>query len=200
MELIAFLILLVVVVIWSIKKIDSNTIRKNTIDQNNKTDKEKMSTPNFTTAKNVTSQISEYLKKNNIRFWLSEDSKTFRVGFDLEHHGKYEMFINLFNDYIAFTCGVIEDVSDEAVSKTAEIVTRINQFYNFGHLEFYYESRVVAFKNEYILFENELTENKFRMYFDLTLEGSKDCRSLVSKVVNDGEEPVIAMMNLGNNK
>ena len=200
MELIAFLILLVVVVIWSIKKIDSNTIRKNTIDQNNKTDKEKMSTPNFTTAKNVTSQISEYLKKNNIRFWLSEDSKTFRVGFDLEHDGKYEMFIYLSDGYITFTCGVIEDVNDEAVSKTAEIVTRINQFYNFGHLNFYYESRVVAFKNVYIFYENELTENKFRMYFDLTLDGAKDCRSLVSKVVNDGEEPVIAMMNLGNNK
>lgn len=142
--------------------------------------------------------ISNFFHNNNIRYWLSEDNKTFRVGFEMENEGVFDIYINIDNHYIIFNCAVLEDIKDEAVANTLDIVARINQFYNLGLLNFYFENRFIAFKNVLLLFENELTENKFKLYFDSTIDGARSCRPVVSKVVLDGEEPVIAMMSIGN--
>jgi hypothetical protein len=158
-----------------------------------------MNAAKIKTPQNMINLIADYFKKNNIKYWLSEDQKTFRVGFDLENEGKYEVFINIHENYLIFNCEVLDEITDDAVTNTIDIITRINQFYNLGFLNFYFESRIVAFKNVYVLFENELTENKFQLYFDSTIDGARSCRPLVTKVAIDGEEPIIAMMNIGNN-
>ena len=197
MELIIFLILLMLFVNWSLNKIDKQIFKQKISDKSKK--KEKMKTPNFIAPQNLISLISGYFNKNNIRYWLSEDHKTIRVGFDLEKEGTFDIYIKINDNYINFNCAVLEDIKDEAVANTLDILARINQFYNLGFLNFYFENRLVAFKISYLLFENELTENKFKLYFDSTIDGARSCRPLISRVAIDGEEPIIAMMSIGNN-
>jgi hypothetical protein len=178
-------------------KIDKQLVKQKNLDKVK--EKKKMNTPNFIAPQNLIALISEYFNKNNIRYWLSEDHKTFRVGYDLTDEGKFEIFINVEEHYLLFNCAVLEDVKDEAVANTLDIIARINQFYNLGFLNFYFESRVVGFKISYLLFENELTENKFKTYFECTIDGARSCRPLITKVAVEGEEPIIAMMNMINN-
>ena len=197
MELFIFLILLMLVVNWSMNKIEKQVVKQKNSDKEK--EKKKMNTPNFIAPQNLITLISEYFNKNNIRYWLSEDHKTFRVGYDLTGEGKFEIFINVEEHYLLFNCAVLEDVKDEAVANTLDIIARINQFYNLGFLNFYFESRVVGFKISYLLFENELTENKFKTYFECTIDGARSCRPLITKVAVEGEEPIIAMMSMINN-
>ncbi len=197
MELFIFLILLMLVVNWSMNKIDKQVVKQKIIDKVK--EKKKMNTHNFIAPTNIVALISAYFNKNNIRFWLSEDQKTFRVGYDLTYEGKFEIFINVEDHYLLFNCAVLEDIKDEAVANTLDIIARINQFYNLGFLNFYFESRVVGFKISYLLFENELTENKFKTYFECTIDGARSCRPLITKVAVEGEEPIIAMMSMINN-
>lgn len=197
MELFIFLILLMLVVNWSMNKIDKQVVKQKIIDKVK--EKKKMNTHNFIAPTNIVALISAYFNKNNIRFWLSEDQKTFRVGYDLTDEGKFEIFINVEDHYLLFNCAVLEDIKDEAVANTLDIIARINQFYNLGFLNFYFESRVVGFKISYLLFENELTENKFKTYFECTIDGARSCRPLITKVAVEGEEPIIAMMSMINN-
>ena len=188
---------MVFVVNWSMNSIDKQVVKQKITDKTK--ENKKMNTPNFIAPQNLISLISEYFNKNNIRYWLSEDHKTFRVGYDLTGEGKFEIFINVEEHYLLFNCAVLEDVKDEAVTNTLDIIARINQFYNLGFLNFYFESRVVGFKISYLLFENEMTENKFKTYFECTIDGARSCRPLITKVAVDGEEPIIAMMNMINN-
>ena len=197
MELFIFLILLMLVVNWSMNSIDKQVVKQKITDK--KMENKKMNTPNFIAPQNLITLISEYFNKNNIRYWLSEDHKTFRVGYDLADEGKFEIFINVEEHYLLFNCAVLEDVKDEAVANTLDIIARVNQFYNLGFLNFYFESRVVGFKISYLLFENELTENKFKTYFECTIDGARSCRPLITKVAVEGEEPIIAMMSMINN-
>ena len=197
MELFIFLVLLMLVVNWSMNKIDKQVVKQKIIDKVK--EKKKMNTHNFIAPTNIVALISAYFNKNNIRFWLSEDQKTFRVGYDLTDEGKFEIFINVEDHYLLFNCAVLEDIKDEAVANTLDIIARINQFYNLGFLNFYFESRVVGFKISYLLFENELTENKFKTYFECTIDGARSCRPLITKVAVEGEEPIIAMMSMINN-
>jgi len=197
MELFIFLILLMLVVNWSMNSIDKQVVKQKITDK--KMENKKMNTPNFIAPQNLITLISEYFNKNNIRYWLSEDHKTFRVGYDLTGEGKFEIFINVEEHYLLFNCAVLEDVKDEAVANTLDIIARVNQFYNLGFLNFYFESRVVGFKISYLLFENELTENKFKTYFECTIDGARSCRPLITKVAVEGEEPIIAMMSMINN-
>lgn len=197
MELFIFLVLLMLVVNWSMNKIDKQVVKQKILDKVK--EKKKMNTHNFIAPTNIVALISAYFNKNNIRFWLSEDQKTFRVGYDLTGEGKFEIFINVEDHYLLFNCAVLEDIKDEAVANTLDIIARINQFYNLGFLNFYFESRVVGFKISYLLFENELTENKFKTYFECTIDGARSCRPLITKVAVEGEEPIIAMMSMINN-
>ena len=197
MELFIFLVLLMLVVNWSMNKIDKQVVKQKIFDKVK--EKKKMNTHNFIAPTNIVALISAYFNKNNIRFWLSEDQKTFRVGYDLTGEGKFEIFINVEDHYLLFNCAVLEDIKDEAVANTLDIIARINQFYNLGFLNFYFESRVVGFKISYLLFENELTENKFKTYFECTIDGARSCRPLITKVAVEGEEPIIAMMSMINN-
>jgi hypothetical protein len=178
-------------------KIDKQVVKQKILDKVK--EKKKMNTPNFIAPQNLITLISEYFNKNNIRYWLSEDHKNFRVGYDFTGEGKFEIFINVEEHYLLFNCAVLEDVKDEAVANTLDIIARINQFYNLGFLNFYFESRVVGFKISYLLFENELTENKFKTYFECTIDGARSCRPLITKVAVEGEEPIIAMMSMINN-
>ena len=191
MELIA--LLLFIAFIWTINKMDAK-----------KTSNEKLEkslfivNPNLSVIvdnNNLTEKISGYLQ-NNIRYWLSEDQKSFRTGFDLDSEGCFDMFVNIHDNHLSFACEVMTQIGDDDVAKTIEITSRINQYYNFGQLNFFFENRVIVFKIVYPLYHNELDENKFRMYFDGALDGARNCRPIINKVLVEGEEPAIAVMNI----
>lgn len=193
MELIAFL-LFIAFINWTINKMDNN---KSTIEKIVKTSEAEK--PNLSTIlenSNLAEKISGYFKKNNIRYWLSEDQKSFRTGFDLDNEGCFDMFINIHDNHLSFVCEAMTQIEDDDVAKTLEIISRINQYYNFGQLNFFFESRVIGFKIVYPLYQNFLNENKFSMYLDGALDGARNCRPVIKKVLVEGEEPVIAVMNI----
>jgi hypothetical protein len=171
------------------------------IKKKTKIDKTKKSTNQMLarSAKALIEQISDYLKIDNLKHWVLEDDTVIRLGIELEDKECYELFIMVpeKQHYIEFKCVVQIDVPDESVLKTAEMIARINQFFSFGHLIFYFETREVVFENVMILYENELTANKFKLFFEHTFNGAKHCRPLIQKVVLEGEDPVLAMMNWG---
>ena len=193
MELIAFL-LFIGFVSWSIKKMSENKSNENHKEKSAEVVNSSLSID--TRSINLIDNISGYFQKNNIRYWLSEDRKSFRTGFDLDSEGCYDMFINIYDNHLSFACEVMTHIEDDTVAKTLEITSRINQYYNFGQLNFFFESRVIAFKVVYPLYQNELNEDKFRMYFNGALDGARNCRPVIKKVLEEGEEPVIAVMNI----
>ena len=193
-----FLVAFYFLVNWSLNRTEKQTTKQKEIDKliqknNNK---------NIDVVKEeelMIDKITSILRSKGLNYWVAQDEKSVKVSFTLSEGQTFDMFIYFSDNFLEFNCPVLFDVSDDSVSSAAEIVTRLNQYYNFGNLKFYYESRTIVFQNNFILYENEITENKFMMYFDFTLEGARDCRPLVSKVVIDKEEPVIAMMGLGSN-
>jgi hypothetical protein len=193
MELIA-LLLFIAFIIWSINKMDNKKSNEEKLEKNLVVAKPNLSV--IVDNSNLAEIISSYLQKINIRYWISEDQKSFRSGFDLGNEGRFDMFINIHDNHLSFVCEVMTHIGDEAVSKTTEITSRINQYYNFGQLNFFFESRVIAFKIVYPLYHNELDESKFRMYFDGALDGARNCRPVINKVLVEGEEPAIAVMNI----
>jgi len=193
MELIA-LLLFIGLVISSINKMDKNS---STIKKSPKTSEvEKENLPKPIDERNLAERIAGYFQNNNIRYWISEDQKSFRSGFDLGNEGCFDMFINIHDNHLSFACEVMTHIEDDAVVRALEITSRINQYYNFGQLNFFFESRVIAFKIVYPLYHNELDESKFRMYFDGALDGARNCRPVINKVLVEGEEPAIAVMNI----
>lgn len=200
MVMLAFLLSLIVFVNWRLNRIEKQTTKQKEIDKlvlQNKNNDEKKNLLNKEIQ--MIDKITNILRNNGLKYWVSQDEKSIKVSFTLSEGQIFDMFIYLSDNFLEFNCPVLFDVSDYSVSSAAEIVTRLNQYYNFGNLKFYYESRTIVFQNIFVFYENEITENKFMMYFDFTLEGARDCRPLVSKVVIDKEEPVIAMMGLGAN-
>ena len=193
MELIA-LLLFIGLVISSINKMNK---KSSTIKKLPKTSEaEKQNLPTVIVDRSLAEIIAGYFQKNNIRYWLSEDQKSFRTGFDLNNEGCFDMFINIHDNHLSFECEVMTQIEDDAVARTLEITSRINQYYNFGQLNFFFESRVIVFKIVYPLYHNELDECKFRMYFDGALDGARNCRPVINKVLVEGEEPAIAVMNI----
>jgi hypothetical protein len=193
MELIA-LLLFIGIFNWSVNKMDKKPSNSKNIGESNES--ENPSLPLDIKDENLAVRIAGYFQKNNIRYWLSEDQKSFRIGFDLDNEGCFDMFINIHDYHLAFACEVMNEIEDEAVAKTLEITSRINQFYNFGQLNFFFESRLLFFKIVFPLYQNDLNESKFRMYFDAAMDGARNCRPVIKKVVIEGEEPAIAVMSI----
>ena len=193
MELLIFL-LFIAFVVWTINKMDKN--KSTTKNNPETTNPKKLVLPIISESRNPDQIIKDYFNKNNIRYWLSEDKKSFRTGFDLDNEGSFEIFINIHNTHISFVCDIVNHIENYEIEKTLEIISRINQYYNFGQINFFFESRIVAFKLGYPFYENILNEDKFGMYFNGVLDGARNCRPIIKKVLVEGEEPAIAVMNI----
>jgi len=193
MELIA-LLLFIAFIIWTINKRDAKKSKNEKLEKTPEVANTNLSV--IVDNNNLVEKISDYLQKHNIRYWLSEDQKSFRTGFDLDSEGCFDMFVNIHDNHLSFACEVMIQIGDDDVAKTIEITSRINQYYNFGQLNFFFENRVIVFKIVYALYHNELDESKFRMYFDGALDGARNCRPVINKVLVEGEEPAIAVMSI----
>lgn len=86
MELFLFLVLLIIVVTWGMGSLDKQVAKQKDADKLKPV--ANMNAAKIKTLQNMINLIADYFKKNKIKYWLSEDQKTFRVGFDLENEGK----------------------------------------------------------------------------------------------------------------
>lgn len=141
-------------------------------------------------------QVTSFLTNNNLKYLLSDDEKSVKVGFTLDNEELLDVFVYVNHAYIEFNSPVLSDIPDESVVGASEITTRLNQFYKLGHFKFFYETRHLIFHNILVFYDNPLTEGDFMMYLNHTVDSCKDCRPIVSKVVMDKEEPVIAVMGM----
>ena len=198
MGIVLIIMLFVVIVNWSIDKIDDSTEKINEeIFQKNILPETNEPLHPLTTL-TLREQIAAHLKKGNVKFWFSDENPHFKIGYHFSPDDIYDLYFNVPKNekYIEFVCEVWTDIPDDAIDKICEIIARINQCYKFGYVNFFFESRLVTFNTTMILYENELTENKLELYIHDTVQGAQNCRPIIKMVLYEGVEPVIAMMNI----
>ena len=146
--------------------------------------------------------VTGHLIRKNLRYWISDNNEFIRIPISDDYNENYDCYLKFFDDdrYLVFGCEVVTDIPDKAVQSTCEIITRINQYYHYGHLKFYIETRNICFTFEMINSEKELSFKNFEIWLDVVFNGAKTCRPVISKVEHENVEPFLAMMNLGKNE
>ena len=189
-----------IVVNWALNNVQKKNDQKKMIEKINHQKKlnknEGIAKSHKTT---LSDQIVLMLNKKNFKYWVSDDFKKIIVGFNFEKGGVIDIHINIFDRYLEFTSLILSEIQDDSVSAAIEITSRLNQHLNFGHLNFYFEDRGIAYHYSCLFVKNEINESIFYSCIDYALLSVSHCRPIIYKAVVEKEEPFLAMMNFETN-
>ena len=147
--------------------------------------------------KEISHRITDYLNKNKILYTTANAGSTYRIIFENGENDEHQILIEIPDQksYIKFSCLIFRNVPDEALSRSAEIITRINNRYVLGNLLLMYEERLIIFEANMILTDiNQFTEEHIELYLNETIKAGYWCKPLINKVIIDNEEPIIALL------
>jgi hypothetical protein len=147
--------------------------------------------------KDIGHRITDYLNKNNILYTTADGGSTYRIIYENGETDDHQILIKIPDQksYIKFSCLIFRNVPDDALSRSTEIITRINNRYVLGNLLLMYEERLIIFEANMILTDiHQLTEECIEMYINETLKAGYWCKPLINKVIVDNEEPIIALL------
>jgi len=179
-----------------------NFKKKNNLSNSgiNTTNQQKQKNINITHGelkKEISHRITDYLNKNNILYTTADGGSTYRIIYENGETDDHQILIKIPDQksYIKFSCLIFRDVPDDTLSRSAEIITRINNRYILGNLLLMYEERLIIFEANMILTDiHQLTEECIEMYINETLKAGYWCKPLINKVIVDHEEPIIALL------
>lgn len=147
----------------------------------------------------LTSIVTTLLNKENYRYTVCNEGRQFQLGFKNGFDDTpFETFIEISDNsrYIEFTSIVYRDIPDDSLTKSIEVITRLNQNYVLGHYNFLFEERIVLFKAFYILdTKKTFSEELFFDHFEYVNRAPKYCKKILHDVINNNEEPILAIMN-----
>ena len=147
--------------------------------------------------KEISHRITDYLNKNKILYSTADAGSTYRIIYENGENDEHQILIEIPDQksYIKFSCLIFRNVPDDALSRSTEIITRINNRYVLGNLLLMYEERLVIFEANMILTDiNQLTEEFIELYLKETIKAGYWCKPLINKVIIDNEEPIIALL------
>jgi hypothetical protein len=179
-----------------------NLKKKNNSSGNfvNESNQEELKTINITyedLKKEISHRITDYLNKNKILYTTTNGGSTYRIIYENGENDEHQILIEIPDQksFIKFSCLIFRNVPDEALSRSAEIITRINNRYVLGNLLLMYEERLIIFEANMILTDiNQFTEEHFELYLNETIKAGYWCKPLINKVIIDHEEPIIALL------
>ena len=147
--------------------------------------------------KEISHRITDYLNKNKILYTTADAGSTYRIIYENGENDEHQILIQIPDQksYIKFSCLIFRNVPDEALSRSAEIITRINNRYTLGNLLLMYEERLIIFEANMILTDiNQFTEEHIELYLNESIKAGYWCKPLINKVIIDHEEPIIALL------
>ena len=147
--------------------------------------------------KEISHRITDYLNKNKILYTTADAGSTYRIIYENGENDEHQILIQIPDQksYIKFSCLIFRNVPDEALSRSAEIITRINNRYTLGNLLLMYEERLIIFEANMILTEiQQVTEEFIELYLNESIKAGYWCKPLINKVIIDHEEPIIALL------
>ena len=147
--------------------------------------------------KEISHRITDYLNKNKILYTTTNGGSTYRIIYENGENDEHQILIEIPDQksHIKFSCLIFRNVPDDALSKSAEIITRTNNRYVLGNLLLMYEERFIIFEANMILTDiQQLTEDFIELYLNETIKAGYWCKPLINKVIVDHEEPIIALL------
>jgi hypothetical protein len=147
--------------------------------------------------KEISHRITDYLNKNKILYTTADAGSTYRIIYENGENDEHQILIQIPDQksYIKFSCLIFRNVPDEALSRSAEIITRINNRYTLGNLLLMYEERLIIFEANMILTDiQQVTEEFIELYLNESIKAGYWCKPLINKVIIDHEEPIIALL------
>jgi len=147
--------------------------------------------------KEISHRITDYLNKNKILYTTADAGSSYRIIYENGENDEHQILIQIPDQksYVKFSCLIFRNVPDEALSRSAEIITRINNRYTLGNLLLMYEERLIIFEANMILTDiQQVTEEFIELYLNESIKAGYWCKPLINKVIIDHEEPIIALL------
>jgi hypothetical protein len=174
-----------------------NNLSSNDLNAPNQQEPQKKEITHDDLKKELCHRITDYLNKNKILYTTADGGSTYRIIYENGENDEHQILIEIPNQksYIKFSCLIFRNVPDDALSRSAEIVTRINNRYILGNLMLMYEERLIIFEANMILTDiHQLTEEFIELYLNESIKAGYWCKPLIKKVIIDHEEPIIALL------
>jgi len=185
----------VMIYFYNLKK--KNNSSGNFVNESNQEEPKNIKVTYEDLKKEISHRITDYLNKNKILYTTTNGGSTYRIIYENGENDEHQILIEIPDQksYIKFSCLIFRNVPDEALSRSAEIITRINNRYVLGNLLLMYEERLIIFEANMILTDiNQFTEEHIELYLNETIKAGYWCKPLINKVIIDHEEPIIALL------
>ena len=175
----------------------NNKSSDNFVNESNQEEPKNMKVTYDDLKKEISHRITDYLNKNKILYTTADAGSSYRIIYENGENDEHQILIEIPDQksYIKFSCLIFRNVPDEALSRSAEIITRINNRYILGNLLLMYEERLIIFEANMILTDfHQLTEELIELYLNEAIKAGYWCKPLINKVIIDNEEPIIALL------
>jgi hypothetical protein len=174
-----------------------NNSSNNDIDTPNQHEPKNINVSNDDLKKEISHRITDYLNKNKILYTTTDAGSTYRIIYENGENDDHQVLIEIPDQksFIKFSCLIFRNVPDDALSRSAEIITRINNRYILGNLLLMYEERLIIFEANMILTDiHQITEEFIELYLNESIKAGYWCKPLINKVIIENEEPIIALL------
>jgi len=174
-----------------------NNSSNNDIDTPNQHEPKNINVSHDDLKKEISHRITDYLNKNKILYTTADAGSTYRIIYENGENDDHQVLIKIPDQksFIKFSCLIFRNVPDDALSRSAEIITRINNRYILGNLLLMYEERLIIFEANMILTDiHQITEEFIDLYLNETIKAGYWCKPLINKVIIENEEPIIALL------
>ncbi len=147
----------------------------------------------------IQQKIVYFLNNNDIKYNVTNQGTLYNMTFGAEK-AEVELFIRIDREggFVKFNSLLYPDIPDSKMMKVAELATRLNENMILGHFNVFYDLRMAAYESVIVLFDLELTSELLQLYMTYCKKASYDYRPLFKRVIENDEEPLLAVISFHN--
>jgi hypothetical protein len=145
-------------------------------------------------------RIKAFLAYKNLLYQYEEQDQRFILLFqNSDNTPDLRIYVEVKDSYISFSTVYYDEVPDHKTAKVAELIARINVLLIIGHLNFYYENRLVLHQSFMLLYNTPLNNEQLDGYLNSSINLYNEFSPALKRVIDANEEPILAMLDLNLN-
>lgn len=142
-------------------------------------------------------RIKAFLAYKNLLYQYEEQDQRFILLFQNgDNTPDLRIYVEVKDSYISFSTVYYDEVPDHKTAKVAELIARINVLLIIGHLNFYYENRLVLHQSFLLLYHTNLNNEQLDGYLNSSMKLYNEFSPAFYSVIERNEDPILVMLSL----
>lgn len=145
----------------------------------------------------IREKIDSFLINKGLSYDFKPDKNTFFVNYksSTDEFSSLDLQITLKEHFLVISFVYFEEVPTNKINQISELIARINCYVILGHFNLYYSERLIVHQSYLFLTDGYFTDEILDSYIEKSVQLFETFRPIILKVIENNEEPILALLD-----